>query len=260
MRYAIILALILSGCGGDGNGGDDNGTPTAAGVGTGVSGLGRGPAPVNLGSAGSFVILAKSGVSTTGTTTVVGDLGLSPAAGSLFTGFSETLAGTFATSPLVTGFMFAADYTSPTPSILGTAILDMQAAYTEAAGRAPDYIELGAGDIGGLNLGPATYKWGTGVLVPTNVTLTGGPSDVWIFQIAQDITVSTGVQIILAGGALPENIYWQVFGAADLGTGSSFKGVLVSQTSIVMRTGSSIHGRALAQTAVTLDASTVTSP
>jgi ice-binding like protein len=263
MRYAIMIlaVLILPACG-SGGGDDDNGfgTPTAAGAGTGVGGLGRGPSPVDLGSAGTFVILAKSGVSTTGTTAIVGNLGLSPAAGSLFTGFSETLSGTFATSPLVTGQMFAADYLDPTPLNLGTAVLDMQDAYTEAAGRAPDYTELAAGDISGLNLGPATYKWSTGVLMSTSISLTGGPNDVWIFQIAQGLTVATGVHVILAGGALPQNIFWQVFGAADLGTGSNFKGVLVSQTSIVMRTGSSLSGRALAQTAVTLDAATVTSP
>jgi hypothetical protein len=134
----------------------------------------------------------------------------------------------------------------------------MGTAYTNAAGRTPDYTELGAGNIGGMNLGPATYKWGTGVLIPTNVTLTGGANDVWIFQIAQGLTVSSGVQIILAGGALPQNIFWQTFAAADIGTTSVFKGVILSQTSIAMKTGSSVDGRLLAQTAVTLDQTRVT--
>jgi len=133
-------------------------------------------------------------------------------------------------------------------------------AYTAANSRAPDYTELGAGNIGGLNLGPATYKWGTGVLIPTNVTLTGGASDVWIFQIAQGLTVSPGVQIILAGGALPQNIYWATFGAANLDTTTQFKGVILSQTSVAMKTGASIDGRLYAGTAVTLDAATVTAP
>jgi len=133
-------------------------------------------------------------------------------------------------------------------------------AYTDAQGRAPDYTELGAGNIGGLNLGPATYKWGTGVLIPSDVTLTGGPNDVWIFQIAQGLTVSSGVQIILAGGALPKNIYWATFAAADLGTTSKFNGVLLSQTSIVMKTGASTNGRLMAGTAVNLAQNTVTQP
>jgi len=130
-------------------------------------------------------------------------------------------------------------------------------AYTDANSRAPDYNELGAGNIGGLNLGPATYKWGTAVLIPSNLTLTGGPNDVWIFQIAQGLSVSSGVQIILAGGALPQNIYWATFSAADLATTSKFKGTVLSQTSIAMKTGATINGRLLAGTAVTLDQNVV---
>ena len=136
----------------------------------------------------------------------------------------------------------------------------MQTAYTDAAGRAADYTEVGAGNIGGMTLVPATYKWGTGVLIPTNLTLTGGPNDVWIFQVAQNITVSSGVQIILAGGALPKNIFWQSFGAVSLGTTSHFEGVVLSQTSITLATGASANGRLLAQTAVDLDQNTVTKP
>ena len=100
--------------------------------------------------------------------------------------------------------------TSMQTVLLTAAIGDKGTAYTDAAGRAPDYTELGAGNIGGLNLGPATYKWSTGVLISTNVTLTGGANDVWIFQIAQDLTVSNGVKVTLSGGALPKNIFWQV--------------------------------------------------
>jgi hypothetical protein len=143
---------------------------------------------------------------------------------------------------------------------LTAAIADKGTAYTDAAGRAPDYTEIGAGNIGGLNLGPATYKWGTGVLIPTNVTLTGGPNDVWIFQIAQGLTVSSGVHIILAVGALAKNVFWQTFAAADLGTTSQFNGVILSKTSIAMKTGASINGRLLAGTQITLDQNTVTQP
>jgi hypothetical protein len=145
-------------------------------------------------------------------------------------------------------------------TLLTAAVGAKGTAYTDAQGRAPDYTELGAGNIGGLNLGPATYKWGTGVLIPTDVTLTGGPNDVWIFQIAQGLTVSSGVQIILAGGALPQNIYWATFAAADLGTTSKFKGVILSQTSIVMKTGASMDGRLYAGTAVSLSQNRVTQP
>lgn len=261
---AVLLAASVAGCGGSGDDGIDS--VTAAGKGTGAGGTGanagRGPAPVNLKTAGEYVILAKSAVSTTGTTDVTGNIGVSPAAASFITGFSliADSTNTFSTSSLVTGKLFAADYAVPTPSKLTTAVGDMETAYTEAAGRAPDYTELGAGNIGGRNLGPATYKWSSNLLIPTNVTLTGGPNDVWIFQVAQGLTVANGAQIILAGGAKAKNVFWQTFAAADIGTTAKFNGVILSQTSIVMKTGATISGRLLAQTDVSLNQSTVTQP
>ncbi len=215
---------------------------------------------VNLGAAGGYVILAKSGVSTVPTSTVTGNVGVSPSAASFLTGFSLTddSTGVFATSPQITGKAYAADYASPTPSNLTTAVGDMQLAFTDAAGRAPGVTELGAGNIGGMTIGPGVYKWGTGVLIASDVTLSGGSTDVWIFQIAQDLTMSSATKVILAGGALPKNIFWQVAGLADLGTTSHCEGVILSQTAITLRTGASINGRLLAQTAVTIDGSTVT--
>ncbi len=223
-----------------------------------------GPAPVPLGAAGNFVILAKSGVSTTGTTAVVGDIGLSPAAASFVTGFGliADSTNTFSTSSLVTGKVYAADYTPPTPSNMTTAINDMQTAFVDAAGRAtPDFTELYAGDISGKTLVPGLYKWGTGVLITSaGVTLTGGANDVWIFQIAQDLTVSNSAIVTLSGGAQAKNVFWQVSGQATIGTGAKFKGNILSQTLISFNTGSELVGRALAQTAVTLNATSVTKP
>lgn len=259
----FVLAALLAGCGGGGSSsGAVSGIPTNAGAGTGLGSAGHGPAPVNLGAAGNYVILAKSAISTVPASAITGDVGLSPAAASFITGFSLVADGTgqFATSPQVTGQVFAADYTVPTPSNLTTAVANMQTAYTDAAGRPADYTELGAGNIGGLNLGPATYKWGSGVLIPTNVTLTGGPNDVWIFQIAQDITVASGVKIILAGGALPKNIFWQSGGVVSLGTTAHFEGIVLSASAITLATGASANGRLLAQTAVSLDTNAVTKP
>lgn len=255
---ALLVAAFAAGCGdsGGGSGAGGAGTPTAPGAGTGVGGNGRGPAPVNLGAAGTFVILAESAVTDAGISTITGDVGLSPATG----------AGIGVTCAQVTGVIYDVDNTGPLPctvmdTVLLTAAIGAKGiAYTNATGRAPDYTELGAGDIGGLNLGPATYKWGTGVLIPTNVTLTGGPNDVWIFQIAQGLTVAPGVKIILAGGALPQNIFWATFAAADLDTTVQFKGVILSQTSVVMRTGARIAGRMYAGTAVNLDQNIVVQP
>jgi len=251
---ALSLAALVAGCpNGDGNNAVQ---PNAAGAGTGVGGLGKGPAPVALGSAGTYVILAESAITDVPPSPITGNVGLSPATG----------AGIDLTCAEITGVTNDVDNTGPLPctvmnaSGLTTAIGAKGTAYTDAQGRAPDYIELGAGDIGGLNLSPATYKWGTGLLIPSDVTLTGGPNDVWIFQIAQGLTVSNGVHIVLAGGALPKNIFWATFGATELGTTSHFEGVLISQTSIAMNTDATINGRLFAGTAVTLQQNSVTQP
>jgi hypothetical protein len=219
------------------------------------------PATVDLGTAGDFAILSKSGISTTGTTSIVGNIGVSPAAAVYITGFGLIMdaSNQFSTSSLITGNVYAADYAVPTPANMTTAISDMETAYTDAAGRTlPTATELGAGDISGMTLSPGLYKWGTGVLIATDITLNGGANDVWIFQIAQTLTVSNGVHINLSGGAQAQNIFWQVAGQTTLGTTSVFNGNILGQTAIVLNTGAKLNGRALAQTAVTLDANAVT--
>ena len=218
--------------------------------------------PVDLGTAGDFAILAKSGVSTVPTSAVTGSVGVSPAAASFITGFSLTVDATneFSTSPQVVGRVYAADYAPPTPSNMTTAVGDMELAFTDAAGRAPDVTELGAGNIGGMTLAPGVYKWGTGVSIPTDLTLSGSSTDVWIFQIAQGLTMESGAAVLLAGGALPRNVFWQVAGLVDLGTSAHCEGIVLTQTSATLRTGATITGRLLAQTAVVLDGSTVVEP
>ena len=219
---------------------------------------------VNLGTAAEFVALAKTGISTTGTTAIVGDIGISPAAATAITGFGLIMdpSGTFSISSLITGKVYAADYTSPTPTKMTTAIGDMQTAYTNAAGRTlPDYTELYAGDVTGKTLIHGLYKWGTGVLIsPGGVTISGSPTDIWIFQIAQNLTVANGAIVTLSGGALASNIFWQVAGQVTLGTTAQMKGNILCQTQIAMSTGATLNGRALAQTAVTLAANAVTKP
>ena len=257
----LLLIVSLTGCGG---GSDGGATPTPApGAGTGRDGLGAGPAPVVLGAAGNYVILAKSGIDTVPTSAVTGDIGVSPIDSTGMTGFSLTMdgTGTFSTSSQVIGKAHAPDYTAPTPSNLTTAVSNMEAAYTDAAGRpTPDFTELYSGDISGRTLVPGLYKWGTGVLISTDVTLNGGPNDVWIFQISGGITQASAARVILAGGALPKNIFWQAFGAVALDTTAHMEGVILAQTEITLATGATVNGRLLSQTAVTLDGNTVTQP
>ena len=217
---------------------------------------------VNLRTAGNYVILAESAISTVPPAVITGNLGISPMAATFITGFSLIADSTnvFSTSAQVTGKVYAASDAVPTPSNLTTAISDMGLAFTDAAGRAPNVVELGAGSIGGMTLAPGVYKWATAVLIPTDLTLNGSATAVWILQVAQTLTVSNAVTVHLTGGALAKNVFWQVAGGVDLGTTSHFEGIVLCQTMINLRTGASIEGRLMAQTAVTLGASTVTQP
>lgn len=224
-----------------------------------------GPAAVNLGTAGDFVILTKSGISTTGVTSITGDIGVSPAAASAITGFGLIMDtnGQSSHTPIVTGKVFAADYAAPTPAKMTTAVSDMETAFTTANGLttpAP-VVGLYAGDISGRILPPGLYKWSTGVLVTSaGVTLTGGPNDTWVFQIAQNLTINNNAKITLLGGAQAKNIFWVVSGQATIGSNANVSGNILSKTLVSMNTGSRITGRLLAQTAVTLNASTVIKP
>lgn len=219
------------------------------------------PAPVDLGTSGNFVILAKSGISATGTTSIVGDIGVSPINHTAITGFSLILdpSGQFATSSLVNGKIYASDYASPTPTMMTTAVSDMETAYNDAAGRTADYTELYSGDLTGQTLTTGVYKWSTGVQISAGgVTISGSPTDVWIFEIAQNLTLASGAIITLSGGAQASNIFWQVAGEVTLGTTSDFSGIILCETLIAMETGAAFNGKALAKTAVTLDGNNIT--
>jgi hypothetical protein len=215
-----------------------------------------GPSAVDLGSAGDFAILSKAGVTNVPMSSITGDVGSSPITG--------TAIGLECTE--VTGNIYSVDAAGPAPcsiadpTRLTAAIGDMQTAYTNAAGRPADVTELGAGDISGRTLTPGTYKWGTGLLITSDVTLSGGANDVWILQIAEDLTVSNGVKVQLTGGAQAKNVFWQVGGQATIGTTAAFSGVILSQTAISMQTGASINGNLFAQTEVTLQSNAVTKP
>jgi len=222
-----------------------------------------GPAPVSLGTAGGFAILAKTGISTVPQSAITGHIGVSPIAAAAITGFSLTQdpSNVFSTSTQVTGQVFAANYAVPTPTNLTTAISNLETAYTDAAGRpTPDSLNLLGGAIGGQTLVPGLYKWGSSVGMAGHVTLSGAPDDVWIFQISGNLTMATSVQIIMAGGAKPKNVFWQVAGLCDFGAGSHFEGILLCSTQVTLQTGATMTGRILAQTFVALQQATVTQP
>ena len=259
---SVVLAAVVVGCAAPDRGVGGITSPLEDPALRTLSVNSRGPAAVELGGAGDFAILSKSGISTVPQSAITGNIGVSPIARGGMTGFSETMDGTntFSQATQVTGKMFAADYLGTTPSVLGLAVLDMQAAYTDAAGRAPDFIELATGNIGGLTLEPGTYKWSTGVTILSDVTLNGGPNDVFIFQIAGGIMQASATRVTLTGGAQPRNIFWQVADVVAIGTTAHMEGIILAQTAITIATGASVNGRLLAQTAVTLQMNAITQP
>ena len=212
---------------------------------------------VNLGVAGDFVILSKSGITNVYKSNVTGDIGTSPITGAAIKLSCAEVAGS----------IYSVDAAGPLPcritnaKRLTTAVGNMQTAYTDAAGRSnPNFLNLGAGNIGGKTLTAGLYKFTSAVVIPTDITISGSSTDVWIFQIAGTLDMSSAVRITLTGGALAKNIFWQTSGAVTLGTTSHFEGNILSKTGINLQTGASINGRMLAQTAVTLQMSTVTMP
>jgi Ice-binding-like/Bacterial Ig-like domain len=231
--------------------------------------LGIGPAPLLIGTAGNFVILAKTLVSNTGTSAITGNIGLSPAATSFVTGFALTAIPGYggATSAQVTGVVYAADMIVPTPANLTAAVSAMQAAYT--AGLPPGtpagtgaYLNVGGGTIGAATppLGGGTYTWTSNLAITGNITLNGAANDVWVFQVPGTMTVSSAAQVLLTGGAHAQNVFWVVAGVTQLGTTSKFQGIILDATQITVQTGATLNGRALAQTAVTLSGNTLVHP
>ncbi len=228
------------------------------------TGTAVGPLLPNLGLAGNFSALTKSGISTTGVSTITGDIGVSPASATAITGFGLIMDTNGQTShtPIVNGKVYAADYAAPTPAYLTTAVSNMETAFTTSNNLtvpAP-VIQLGAGNLSGLTIAPGLYKFSTGVLITSPVYLNGNANDTWVFTVAQDLTANSGAKIILGPNVQAKNIYWVVSGQAILGTGVDFSGIILSKTLISLNTGAKVTGRLLAQTAVTLNASTVIQP
>jgi len=101
-----------------------------------------------------------------------------------------------------------------------------------------------------MNLIPGLYKFtGTALITGTDVTLTGGSNDVWIFQIEDDLEVGNAIQVILAGGAQARNIFWQVGTSVTIGTSAVFNGTILANQAVVMNSTSTMNGRAMSFTA-----------
>jgi hypothetical protein len=211
------------------------------------TGAQAGEAPVALGAASAYAILAFNTVTNVNNpgTVVTGDLGISP--GAALVGFPPGE---------VTGTIHAGDTAAAAAK---TALL---AAYNDAAGRLGAAVL--AGNLSGLTFAPGLYKNSTSVMLTAgNVTLDaqGDANAVFIFQMGSTLTTSASTQVVLSGGAQATNVYWTVGTSATLGTNSSFAGTILAASAITMETGASIVGRLLAQgAAVTLDTNAITVP
>jgi hypothetical protein len=241
---------------------------------------GNTPAPiaVGLGQAGNFVILTKAGISTVPGSVITGNIAVSPIAATAMTGFSLTADSTnaFSTSAQLPGYKaFAADYAVPTPADLTTSVLNMEAAYTDAAGRTrrdPDKLNYGDGILGSnanspggsdFPLAGGVYTWdndGGNVIVSGGLYFTGSATDIFILQITGDLDLLTGAEVFLLDNIKAENIFWQVAGRVKVGLGAKMKGIVLAKTAVLFETGSSLHGRILCQTHAALQVATVAEP
>mmetsp|Transcript_72365 Transcript_72365/g.141823 ORF Transcript_72365/g.141823 Transcript_72365/m.141823 type:complete len:256 (+) Transcript_72365:97-864(+) len=228
-----------------------------------------------LGEAENYAILSKTGISTVPDSVITGDIAVSPITGNAMTGFSMTMDadGTKGTSEQVTGIAYAASYIEPTPTWLTTAVLDMQAAYTDAAGRPNENdarINLGAGILGGVFGGPTAplmtgvYTFDTDVHIVSELFFDGeGKGDtsaVFIIQVAGNILIDANLMVKLRKGASAKNIFWQVSGNVKVMSEAHMEGNILCKTDVTFITGSSLNGRILAQTAAVLQKATITKP
>ena len=203
-------------------------------------------APVGLGTAGSFAVLAGTTVTNTGPSSISGDLGVSP--GTAVTGFPPGI--------VRNGTIHRAD------GVAAGAQSDLTTAYNDAAGRSPT-ANVPAFIGAGQTLAPGVYKASSSLEVGGSLTLDAGgdPNAVFIFQAPSTLITDSASSIVLSGDAQACNVFWQVGSSATLGTSSDFSGSILALTSISVDTGDTIAGRALARNgAVTLDDDTITVP
>lgn len=243
-KYEVVLSTGLA---------DLAGNPLTTGV-TWTFTTAAGPPPASLGTAAQYVILARTGITTTGVSNVTGNLGLSPGVDAVLLGWEQSAATTFSTSPMVDGRIYVSTYDAPTPDNLILASSDMEAAYVAIEAQdPPDEVDLNAGALGGVTFAPGIYRWNAAATIATDVTIDGGPNDVWVFQIDGALAIAASVSVVLTGGASPSNVFWQVNGAINIGATSHFEGIALASSAINVGAGSSVNGRLLAQTSVAVD-------
>jgi hypothetical protein len=248
---------------------------------------------VDLGFAEDYVILAKTGISTVPKSAIKGDIAVSPIVATAMTGFSLSAdsSNTFATSTQLEGKAYAPDYFPPIPALLTTAVSNMEAAYTDAAGRTnPDAARqnIGGGVLGvetglpgfevihggkedpttsDIPLTPGIYTFGSDVDINGDIYFDATDDNgndnadaVFIIQISGNLRQVAGIKVHLVGGALAKNVFWQVAKDVTVGAGAHMQGIILTMTKVLFETGSSLDGRVLTQTRCDLQVATITAP
>jgi hypothetical protein len=218
-------------------------------------------APVEIGTANFYAILASC-ISTAGTATITGNIGVTGNATTI-TGFDLALdsTGEFSTASEFSMKAFALDYAGPVRAELSSAKIEMKSAFADASKRSNKNnarIDLGDGSIGGMTLTPGVYTFAVfnanaGIIIDSDIILEGGPDDVFIIQTNGDLTQTKNTEVILSGGVKPKNIIWQVAGDVTVGTDAEFQGVILADSNVLFKAGSTLEGRILAQGCVDIE-------
>lgn len=204
----------------------------------------RAEADIVLGTAGSFAVLGASTVTNTGSTTIFGNVGVSP--GTAMTGFPPAI---------VTGGTIHVN-----DGVAIQAQADATAAFIVLAGL-PVTQDLTGINLGGLTLTPGVYHFSSSAQLTGTLTLNGlGQTDpLFIFQIGSTLTTASASSIVTINGADACDAFFQVGSSATLGTGTMFAGTIIASASDTLTTGASVIGRVIALNgAVTLDTNDIT--
>jgi hypothetical protein len=217
--------------------------------------------PVELGTSGDYAVSAIYKITTTPASTIAGNIAVSGGQDTVV-GFGLSLDsdGQFAVSSQLSGKVFASDMLFPVPGELTKAMKAMLDAYVDALGR-PNFddarINLGGGDIGGKVLTPGVYTFTVSLDIPEDITLKGGPDDVFIIQVNGPLTVADDTEVLLSGGVDPKNVFWVVVGPVTVGSDSSMQGVIMGADDILMKPGSALDGRIQGQKNVVLQVAVI---
>lgn len=209
----------------------------------GIAGLVKAAvAPVPLGDADGFAVLAGAGITNTGPTTITGDVG----------SYATLTQTGFTSVTFVTGTNHFGDATTQSAK---TALVT---AYDNAVGQVPPVTTYPAiHDLGGETLTAGIYKDPSSFGITGTLTLSGDADSIFVFQAGSTLITASNSKIVL-NGVDPCNVFWQVGSSATLGTNSIFKGNILAMESITLNTGANVAGRVLARTgAVTMDTNTI---